>query len=86
MGVDIEVMNPGDGSTYPTAGQKVTCHYTLTLTNGTKINSSRDLEQPVEFSIGRGEVIAGWDQGMTKMLYLQFPRTWATAQVIEFKR
>ena len=56
MGVDIEVMNPGDGSTYPKSGQKVTCHYTLTLTNGKKIDSSRDRGKPFEFAIGRGEV------------------------------
>jgi len=36
MGVDIEVMTPGNGSTFPKAGTKVTCHYVLTLTNGKK--------------------------------------------------
>merc|ERR1712141_176534 len=67
MGVDIEVMSPGDGSTFPKSGQKVTCHYVLTLTNGKKIDSSRDRGKPFEFNVGRGEVIAGWDNGLTKM-------------------
>ena len=56
MGVDIEVMSPGDGSTFPKSGQKVTCHYVLTLTNGKKIDSSRDRGKPFEFNVGRGEV------------------------------
>ena len=67
MGVDIETLCNGDRSAYPKGGQKVTCHYTLTLTNGKKIDSSRDRGKPFEFTIGRGEVIAGWDQGLTKM-------------------
>merc|ERR1712038_1748568 len=67
MGVDIETMNPGDGASFPKAGQKVECHYVLTLTNGTKVDSSRDRGQPFSFTLGRGEVIAGWDDGVAKM-------------------
>merc|ERR1712026_202113 len=67
MPVDIEVMTPGNGSQFPKAGTKVTCHYVLTLTNGKKIDSSRDRGKPFEFNVGRGEVIAGWDEGLTKM-------------------
>lgn len=67
MGVDIENMKDGDGSTFPKSGQKVTCHYTLTLTNGKKIDSSRDRGEPFKFNIGKGEVIAGWEQGLAKM-------------------
>ena len=51
-----EVMTPGNGSQFPKAGTKVTCHYVLTLTNGKKIDSSRDRGKPFEFNVGRGEV------------------------------
>ena len=45
----------------------MTCHYVLTLTNGKKIDSSRDRGQPFKFKIGKGEVIQGWDEGVAKM-------------------
>merc|ERR1711879_746502 len=67
MGVDIETLQPGDGTTFPKAGQKVTCHYVLPLQDGRKIDSSRDRGQPFQFNIGRQEVIAGWDEGVAKM-------------------
>ena len=56
MGVDIETLKEGDGVTFPKAGQKVSCHYVLTLTNGKKIDSSRDRASPFEFTVGKGEV------------------------------
>ena len=56
MGVEFETLKPGDGTTFPKAGQKVSCHYVLTLTNGKKIDSSRDRGSPFEFNVGKGEV------------------------------
>eukprot|EP01006_Ploeotia_vitrea_P030933 TRINITY_DN63246_c0_g2_i1.p1 TRINITY_DN63246_c0_g2~~TRINITY_DN63246_c0_g2_i1.p1 ORF type:complete len:130 (+),score=31.90 TRINITY_DN63246_c0_g2_i1:29-418(+) len=64
--VKIDTQKEGDGKTFPKAGQKVKCHYILTV-NGNKVDSSRDRGQPFEFTIGKGQVIKGWDQGLLKL-------------------
>lgn len=55
------------GVTFPKNGQTVVVHYTGTLDNGTKFDSSRDRGQPFKFKIGKGEVIRGWDEGVAQL-------------------
>lgn len=57
---------PGNGPA-PTAGKPVKVHYTGWLENGTKFDSSVDRGEPFVFTIGAGQVIPGWDEGVLTM-------------------
>jgi FKBP-type peptidyl-prolyl cis-trans isomerase len=62
----METLKPGAG-TEAKSGERVTVHYVGTLTDGKKFDSSRDRGQGFRFTLGRGEVIQGWDRGVAGM-------------------
>lgn len=64
--MQIEDLVVGEGAE-ATAGQSVSVHYTGTLTDGTKFDSSLDRGQPFDFPLGGGRVIKGWDEGVAGM-------------------
>lgn len=65
-GLQYSIDRPGTGA-QPQPGQIVSVHYTGWLTNGTKFDSSRDRNEPLQFPIGQRRVIAGWDEGVGMM-------------------
>ena len=65
-GLKIEKITEGGGQA-PKAGDIVRVHYTGWLTDGTKFDSSVDRGRPFEFTLGRGQVIRGWDEGVATM-------------------
>lgn len=65
-GLQYEDIVEGTGA-MPQKGQRVTVHYTGTLEDGTQFDSSRDRGRPFSFTIGVGQVIKGWDEGVASM-------------------
>lgn len=65
-GLKYVVVNEGEGDS-PAKGTLVTVHYTGKLLNGKKFDSSYDRGQPIDFPVGRGQVIKGWEEALLGM-------------------
>lgn len=65
-GLKIEDLEVGTGEE-AVAGKQITVHYTGTLEDGTKFDSSLDRGTPFSFTLGAGSVIQGWEQGFEGM-------------------
>ena len=65
-GLSYQEIKEGTG-TEARSGQQVTVHYTGYLNNGKKFDSSVDRGKPFTFTLGTGQVIKGWDEGVAGM-------------------
>ena len=66
-GVTIEIHGKGAGARVAKTGDVVGVHYTGTLQDGTQFDSSLTRGQPINFPLGSGRVIKGWDVGVAGM-------------------
>jgi FKBP-type peptidyl-prolyl cis-trans isomerase FkpA len=66
MPLKIETLTPGTGEEAK-SGDTVSVHYTGTLVDGKKFDSSRDRHEPFDVTLGQRRVIAGWEQGLLGM-------------------
>lgn len=62
-GLRYKITEAGDGDK-PSRGDRVSVHYRGALVDGTVFDSSFERNQPIEFLLGEGQVIPGWDEGI----------------------
>jgi len=62
-GLRYQIINEGSGP-YPKKGQNISVHYKGSLVNGNVFDSSYKRKEPIEFPVGAGHVIEGWDEGL----------------------
>jgi peptidylprolyl isomerase len=63
-GLQYAIVEEGSGES-PEPGDVVSVHYTGTLTDGTTFDSSYQRGEPIKFPVGIGQVIPGWDEGIS---------------------
>ncbi|KAK0719864.1 hypothetical protein B0H67DRAFT_599489 [Lasiosphaeris hirsuta] len=66
-GLEIEVLAEGTGTQETTRKDTIAVHYKGTLTNGKEFDASYNRGDPLEFKVGEGQVIKGWDEGLLGM-------------------
>ena len=75
--ITTRLIRAGDGLNFPPKGCTCRVHYTATLEDGTKVDSSRDRGVPYDFKFGVGQVILGWDSVLGLM---------SQGQIVEIQR
>jgi len=65
--LNIEILEQGTGDREVQSGDQINVHYTGTLIDATKFDSSLDRGEPFTFTIGLNQVIQGWEQGLLEM-------------------
>ena len=63
----IDTLKEGSGNTVAVSGKKITVHYTGRLTDGKVFDSSEQRQAPYAFVLGAGQVMAGWEKGISGM-------------------
>ena len=62
-GLYYKIIRPGNGKS-PSAGSNVSVHYRGMLMDGSEFDSSYQRNEPINFVLGKGQVISGWDEGI----------------------
>ena len=66
-GLQVEVLQEGKGNRKSQRGDHISAHYVGTLTNGKEFDASYKRGEPLSFTVGQGQVIKGWDEGLLDM-------------------